>query len=226
MEDQVKTQIIRAIQEYFLRTGKQQKLRVIAYTANATSLINGTMINSLLGLSISKHTTISKPNSIINIWPNIQFIIINEISMVGCTLLVTIHLKLQKLKSNILPFGGINIMFMTDILQFPPIIDTPLYSSNMQSIFTFTKLTWKKVIGKSLWENYIGPNSIILTKQMKQNKDIQYATLLESLQTRNILKSNFDLPKTHFLSNLNVNLFNDPWRIAIFIIPCNDYKMA
>jgi hypothetical protein len=33
---------------------------------------------------------------------------------------------------------------------------------------------------------------------MRQNKDIQYATLLENLQTGNILKSNFDLLKTHF----------------------------
>jgi len=115
---------------------------------------------------------------------------------------------------------------MGEFLQFPPIIDTPLYSTSMQSILTFTKLTQKKVIGKSLSENYIRPNSIILTKQMKQNKDIQYATLLENLQTRNIRKSNFDLLKTHFLSNLNVNLFNDPWRIAIFIVLCNDYKMA
>jgi hypothetical protein len=97
MGDQVKTQIIRAIQDYFLKTGKQQKLRVVAYNANATLLMNGTTIHSLLRLSINKHTTISKPNSIINIWPNLQFIIINEISMVGCTLLVTIHLKLQKL---------------------------------------------------------------------------------------------------------------------------------
>jgi hypothetical protein len=48
------------------------------------------MIHSLLGLLIDKHTIISKPNSIINIWPNIHFIIINEISMVGCTLLATI----------------------------------------------------------------------------------------------------------------------------------------
>jgi hypothetical protein len=70
------------------------------------------MIHFLLGLLINKHTTISKPNLVINIWPNVQFIIINKISMVGCTLLATIHLKLQKLKSNILPFGGINIMFM------------------------------------------------------------------------------------------------------------------
>jgi hypothetical protein len=55
-----------------------------------------------------------------------------------------------------------------------------------------------------------------LIKQMKQNKDIQYATLFKNLWTRNILKSYFDLLNTHFLSNLNVNLFNDPWRTSTF----------
>jgi hypothetical protein len=90
-----KTKIIRAIQDYFLKTGKQQKFKVAAYTTNATLLINGTIIHYLLGLSINKHKTISKSNPIINIWPNIQFIIINEISMVSCKLLATIHIKLQ-----------------------------------------------------------------------------------------------------------------------------------
>jgi hypothetical protein len=37
----------------------------------------------------------------------------------------------------------------------------------------------KKVIGKSIWENYIHPNGIILRQQMRQNKDINYATLLQ-----------------------------------------------
>jgi hypothetical protein len=60
--------------------------------------------------------------------------------MVGCTLLATIHLKLQKLKSNIL-LGGMNIMFIGKFSQFLPINDTPLYSTNIQLIFTFTKLT-------------------------------------------------------------------------------------
>ncbi len=87
-----------------MKTRKQEKLKVATYIANATLLINGTMIHFLLGLLIDKHTTTSKPNSIINIGPNIQFMIIDELSMVGCTLLATTHLKLQKKKSNILPF--------------------------------------------------------------------------------------------------------------------------
>jgi hypothetical protein len=102
------------------------------------------MTHSLLGLLIDKHNTISKPNSIIKIWPNIQFIIIDELSMVGCTLLATIHSKLEKIKSNILPFGGINIMFMGNFLQFALINDTPLYSKNIQLIFTFKKLSQEK----------------------------------------------------------------------------------
>jgi hypothetical protein len=43
------------------------------------------------------------------------------------------------------------------------IIDTPLFSTNIQPTFTFTNSIQKKVIGKSIWENYIHPNNIILT---------------------------------------------------------------
>ncbi len=153
------------------------------YITNATLLINGTIINSLLKLSVDKHATITKPNTIRDVQPDIQSIIISEISMVGCTLLATIHLKLQKFKSIILPFGGINIMFMEYFLQFP-ITNTPLYFTNIQPIFTFKKSTQKKVRSKIFQENYIKLNSFILTQQMKQNKDIQYATLLKNLPTK------------------------------------------
>jgi hypothetical protein len=107
--------------------------------------VGGTMIHSLLGLSINKHAILNKLNSIIDIWPTIEFIIIDEISMVGCNMLVTIHLKLQKLKSNIFPVGGMNIMFMGNFLQFPPINDTLLYLTNIQPTFAFIKQTQKKL---------------------------------------------------------------------------------
>jgi hypothetical protein len=74
--------------------------------------------------------------------------IINEISMVNCNMLATMHLKLQKLKSKILPFGGKSKMFMGDFLQFSPIINTLLYSKNVQPIFAFTKMTQKKSLEK------------------------------------------------------------------------------
>jgi hypothetical protein len=77
-------------------------------------LIGGTTIHSLLGLSIDKNTIINKSKTILDSWSNIQFMIVDEISMVGYMMLATMHLRLQKLKSSILPFGRINIMFMGD----------------------------------------------------------------------------------------------------------------
>jgi hypothetical protein len=80
-------------------------------------------------------------------------LIIDEVSMVGCTMLTEIHLKLQRLKSSPLqPFGGLNIMFLGDFMQFPPISDIPFYTSNIKPPLTFTKQTqkndWKKYMGK------------------------------------------------------------------------------
>jgi hypothetical protein len=78
-------------------------------------------------------------------------------------MLTTMDLKLQNFKSSILPFGGFNIIFICHFLQFPPITNTPLFSTNIQPTFTFTNSMQKKDIGKSIWENYIHPNNIILT---------------------------------------------------------------
>jgi hypothetical protein len=57
---------------------------------------------------------------------------------------------------------------------------------------------------------------------MQQNKDIQCLRLLENLRTRNFLKLDFDLLKTRFLSNLNLNLFDDPCKGTTFIISHNE----
>ncbi len=68
--------------------------------------------------------------------------------MVNHNTFATIHLKLQKSKSNILSFGEMNIMFTGNFLQFPPFIDTPLYSTNIQPTFAFIKQTFKKLLVK------------------------------------------------------------------------------
>jgi hypothetical protein len=71
--------------------------------------------------------------------------------MVGCYMLANIHVKLQKLKAEpLLPFGGMNMLFMGNFMQFPPVNDIPLYAPNIRPIFAFTKTMQKKIIDKSL----------------------------------------------------------------------------
>jgi hypothetical protein len=62
-----KTQIIKVIRKYFLKTNtNEDKLCIIAYIANIVLLIGGTIIHSLLGLSIDKNKIINKYNIIPN----------------------------------------------------------------------------------------------------------------------------------------------------------------
>ncbi len=66
----VKSQIIRVVQDYFMKIINKQKLWVATYNVNVTLLINGTTIHCLLKLSIDKHNfNISKSNSIIKYGP-------------------------------------------------------------------------------------------------------------------------------------------------------------
>jgi len=49
-----KTHIIKIIQHFFIKTNNEQKNRIVAYNANVTLLVGGTIIHSLSGLSIKK----------------------------------------------------------------------------------------------------------------------------------------------------------------------------
>jgi hypothetical protein len=60
--------------------------------------MGGTTIHSLLGLSINKHVIVNKSNSIIDMQPITKFIIIDDISMVGCNMFITTHQIAKKMK--------------------------------------------------------------------------------------------------------------------------------
>ncbi len=77
-------------------------LNIDAYITSATMLINGSTIHSIIGLLV---------HNLIN--PHVyDHLIMYEVSMVGCNIVVDIHLKLEMLKANVVSFVGLNIMFM------------------------------------------------------------------------------------------------------------------
>jgi len=100
-----------------------------------------------------------------------------------------VDLKLQTLKTNIFPFGCLNIMFMGFFLQFPPINDCPLYFVNVTTNILVHITYPKKMIKKSLWDKYVSPHTMILIKQMMQVEDVQktcyktYITMLSQKMT-------------------------------------------
>ncbi|CAF1391614.1 unnamed protein product [Rotaria magnacalcarata] len=64
-------------------------------------------------------------------WKYVEYLIIDEIFIVGLRLLARLNelLTLGKRAPPEVPFGGINIILFDDYIQYMPVLDKPLYAN-------------------------------------------------------------------------------------------------
>ena len=79
----------------------------------------GITLHSLFNLNVhSESMNITESTKLK--FSELKLLIMNEVSMIPQPFLSIISKNLQKLKENVLPFGGINMMFVGDLHQLPP----------------------------------------------------------------------------------------------------------
>ncbi|CAF4474821.1 unnamed protein product, partial [Rotaria sp. Silwood2] len=128
-----KSQLIRALTKYFLVTKRIQMIRKLAPTGIAAAEIDGMTIHSFLGeqRNSGKARTI-KPGDLKleKEWALVEYLLIDEISMVGLTLLAKLNRIICAAKHTDpqVPFGGVNVIFFGDYLQYRPVYDVPLHT--------------------------------------------------------------------------------------------------
>ena len=59
---------------------------------------------------------------------SLKLVIIDEVSMLSSLNLAYIHLRLQEIFGGTHWFGGVNMLFVGDILQLPPVTGDPVFS--------------------------------------------------------------------------------------------------
>ena len=70
-------------------------------------------------------------------------IIIDEVSILFCETMVSLNAQLMKIKNRpAVPFGGVNLIFFGDFLQFPAVSRLDLYMDKPES---------KYALGHDLW---------------------------------------------------------------------------
>ena len=110
--------------EYFRSRTKKNYL-VLTHTGLAAVLARGRTIHSFFrlphGLLLKGDREIKKISSLSAILENLDMIIIDEISTVRCDLLNAIDESIRKYRNPELPFGGIQMVFVGDIYQIPPV---------------------------------------------------------------------------------------------------------
>jgi len=101
---------------------------VVAPTGMAAMNVQGSTIHSFFNippLTVDPDEPASPTRKMALVMENIQALIVDEVSMVTPDLLDCMNLTLKKVRRNSLPFGGVPVIFVGDLLQLPPVVSDP-----------------------------------------------------------------------------------------------------
>ena len=115
-----------------MERGEAQRLCLTAFTGIAAKNINGTMLHVALSLNQGQKSGGKVGgkvrDNLIAMWLGVDYLFVDEVSMLGCYLMLQIHNALVMAKGCTEPFGGVNIIFAGDFAQLPPVGQTKLFS--------------------------------------------------------------------------------------------------
>ena len=226
-----KSQLIRALSKYFFITKRMQTTRKLAPTGIAAAEIDGMTIHSFLGEQ--RHS--GKPRKIKpgdskleREWHLVQYLLIDEISMVGLTLLAKLNRIICAAKhvDPQVPFGGVNVIFFGDYLQYRPVYDAPLHTDfSLLSKKKSSKIPTEKEIQQRVARSLILQiNCVIKLTQQMRTEDLQYLQLLERFRRGECGYSDYDLLQTRVVGQPMVgSLREGPWNKVSLFSFVNDF---
>lgn len=164
---------------YFAST-TEKSIAVLAFTGLAAINVYGETIHSFFNfpLGFLEEARIGKNKKIADKINSIDVIVIDEISMVRADLIDAIDKSLRINRDATLPFGGIQMVFIGDLYQLPPVIDnevkdiyykfyeTPYFFSG--DVFKFYKMPY------------------INLEKIHRQKDNKFIEILNTIRERKI----------------------------------------
>lgn len=212
-----KSQLIRAITKYFEVTKRLKMLRKLAPTSIAAAEIDGLTIHSFLG----ENRKAPRKQRLRNFkpadaklemqWRHVKYLIIDEMSMVGLHLLAKLDrvVKTAKHLKPEAPFGGVNIIFFGDFLQYSPVLDKPLYTN-----FKISPQPTERDIEIQCAQKIMSQiNCAVELVQQMRTEDTEYMELLNHLRKGQTTMEDYRLLCTRVIGNpsLQVSLSEAPW---------------
>ena len=124
-----KSRVIQTITESFAARGANRMLVKAAYTGVAASLVDGKTTHVIAGLSLGSKggVTDASKKKLQDFWREVQYLIIDEYSMLSKTFLATLSRNISVGMEGTKgfrtghSFGGLNVILCGDLHQFPPV---------------------------------------------------------------------------------------------------------
>ena len=222
-----KSRVIQALTDFFNRTGQSRRLRLASFTGAAAKNIGDTTLHAALCMNpASKKMAGTKTQvDLIAMWDGVDYLFIDKVLMIGCSMLVDIHEALVNATGCTDPFGGINMIFAGDFSQLPPIGDMKLYAHlNHRNLRVGTPSGQKTVFRKLLWRSV--DSVVLLSEQMQQTSEAntRFVSFLSKLRDGTYTEDDFELLNSRLLSATKEDLTSTPWRNAPIIVSENAVK--
>ena len=171
-----------------------QHVLIIAPTGKAAYNIHGTTIHRAFHIPANqkmeyRQLSWDNLNTLHKQFHGIQWILIDEFSMVGNHMLQFIYLHLQEIRGNKVPFGGINFVCVGDVFQLQPVIQQYIFMDLTSDYGPLATNLWKEHF--TVFE---------LTEIMWQNQDKTFPQLLNCLHIGEHTAADFSLLKMCIIS--------------------------
>ena len=162
----------------------------VAPTGVAAYLVNGTTIESALGIQPSKDNTYiknepSRNSSLRFIYEDLRVIFIDEVSMLGTNMLSKINFRMQDIMGNTKFMGGISIVCTGDFGQLPPVLQ--------KFVWETSSLDNRLGISPNHWDDHF---KIYYLTQKMRSQDNEYSDISDEVR-----KGNCDDNVTEYLRN-------------------------
>ena len=218
-----KSRVIAALMDYFTECGEARRLRLASFTGIAAKNINGTTLHTALALNLNKKSRgkgkgKSKAD-LIAMWLGVDYLFVDEVSMIGCRLLLQIHEALVDAKGCTEPFGGVSVIFAGDFAQLPPVSQTKLFSR--------VKSTGEAIIfGQLLWR--LVTTVVMLTQPMRQAgpENEHFVGMLTRLRDGRCTQEDYELLNSRLLRTALDDTLRPQWQNAPMIVYTNAIKDA
>ncbi|KAJ3570418.1 hypothetical protein NP233_g4408 [Leucocoprinus birnbaumii] len=168
-----KSRVIHALSNYFELRGEKNRFMLVAPTGTAAALLGGSTYHSMLGFNGVSLDTISQKSAsaIINDarerFRGVQYIFIDEISMIACHEMFSISRRLAEITNDHdHPFGGLSMIFAGDFAQISPAIGKALYEKLPPVVGRMTSRAQENMLGKFFWQQVT--TVVILKENMRQ----------------------------------------------------------
>ena len=224
-----KTQVIKALTNFFVQRKEAHRFIVVAPTGTAAALLGGSTYHSMFGINDRSGT--SRVGHVKAKLAGVEYVFFDEVSMLSARDLYRINLQLANVfnKADI-PFGGLNMTFSGDFAQLPPAIGgehVSLYSRSIGVIATDLK-SQEESVGKALWHQIT--TVVILRVNMRQKKqspdDAKLRTALENMRYKACTPDDIAFLRTRVSSSIpgRASICDNDFRNISIIAGTNVHK--